>query len=192
METILSVALGLGLAAACGFRVFVPFLLMSLANRSGFLELSSSFAWVGSDAALWALGAATVLEIGGYYLPWVDHLLDMAASPVAVVAGILATGAVITDMDPVWKWTLAVVAGGGLATTTQALTVAGRGVSTVTTAGLGNPLVATGEAVGSAGLSVLAIAVPLVALVLLFGLGFWAARRLLFRRPSPVGGGAAA
>jgi Domain of unknown function (DUF4126) len=192
METILSVALGLGLAAACGFRVFVPFLLMSLANRSGFLELSSSFAWVGSDAALWALGAATVLEIGGYYLPWVDHLLDMAASPVAVVAGILATGAVITDMDPVWKWTLAVVAGGGLATTTQALTVAGRGVSTVTTAGLGNPLVATGEAVGSAGLSVLAIAVPLVALVVLFGLGFWAARRLLFRRPSPVGGGAAA
>lgn len=192
METILSVALGLGLAAACGFRVFVPFLLMSLANRSGFLELSPSFAWVGSDAALWALGAATVLEIGGYYLPWVDHLLDMAASPVAVVAGILATGAVITDMDPVWKWTLAVVAGGGLATTTQALTVAGRGVSTLTTAGFGNPLVATGEAVGAAGLSVLAIAVPLVALVLLFGLGFWAARRLLFRRPSPVGGGAAA
>ncbi|MDX1999308.1 MAG: DUF4126 domain-containing protein [Thermoanaerobaculia bacterium] len=192
METILSVALGLGLAAACGFRVFVPFLLMSLANRAGFLDLSPSFAWVGSDAALWALGAATVLEIGGYYLPWVDHLLDMAASPVAVVAGILATGAVITDMDPVWKWTLAVVAGGGLATTTQALTVAGRGVSTLTTAGIGNPLVATGEAVGSAGLTVLAIALPLVALTLLFVLGFWAARRLLFRRPSPAGGGAAA
>lgn len=192
METTLSVALGLGLAAACGFRVFVPFLLMSLANRSGYLELSPSFAWVGSDAALWALGAATVLEIGGYYLPWVDHLLDMVASPVAVMAGILATGAVITDMDPFWKWTLAVVAGGGLATTTQALTVAGRGVSTLTTAGLGNPLVATGEAAGSAALSVLAIALPLLALALVFVVGFWIARRLLFRRPRLAGGGAPA
>jgi hypothetical protein len=183
METILSVALGLALAAACGFRVFVPFLVMSLANRAGYLELSSSFAWVGSDGALWALGAATVLEIGGYYIPWVDHLLDMVASPVAVVAGVIATGAVITDIDPFWKWTLAVVAGGGLATTTQALSVAGRGVSTATTLGLGNPLVATGEAAGSFGLSALAILAPLAALGLFLLILFWVARRLLFRRP---------
>lgn len=190
METLLSVALGLGLAAACGFRVFVPFLVMSLASRTGHLQLAPTFQWVASDGALWALGVATVLELGGYFIPWVDHLLDMAASPVAVIAGILATGAVITDMDPFWKWTLAVVAGGGLASTTQALTVAGRGVSTLTTAGLGNPLVASGEAVGAAGLSALAIAVPLLALALFTLAVVWVARRLLFRRPKLAAGGA--
>lgn len=190
METFLSVALGLALAAACGFRVFVPFLVMSVASRAGYLELSSSFDWVASDAALWALGAATVLEIGGYYLPWVDHLLDMVASPAAVIAGVLATGAVITDMDPFWKWTLAVVAGGGLASTTQALTVAGRGVSTATTLGLGNPLVSTGEAAGAFGLSALAIVLPLLALGLFLLVVVLVARRLLFRRPRLAAGGA--
>ncbi|MGD2115402.1 MAG: DUF4126 family protein, partial [Acidobacteriota bacterium] len=38
METLLSVALGLGLAAACGFRVFVPLLAMSVAVRAGHME----------------------------------------------------------------------------------------------------------------------------------------------------------
>ena len=78
MEMFLSILIGLGLSAACGFRVFIPLLVMSLASRSdvGHLTLGDGFAWIGSDAALIAFGAATVLEIAGYYIPWVDNLLD--------------------------------------------------------------------------------------------------------------------
>jgi len=191
MDTLLNVALGLGLAAACGFRVFVPFLVMSLAVRGGYLELSSGFAWVGSDAALVAFAIATGLEIAGYFIPWVDNMLDMIASPAAIVAGVVVTAAVITDMDPLWKWTLAVIAGGGLASTTQAVTVAGRGVSSMTTLGFANPAVAAGEAVGSFSLSALAVARPLLALAVGLSIGFLLARQLLFRPPRPAHGVAA-
>src|SRR3954463_3288084 len=116
MDSILSILIGLGLAAACGFRVFVPLLIMSLASRAGVghLALGPGFAWIGSTPALLSFAVATVLEIAGYYIPWIDNLLDTVATPAAVVAGIVVTAsAMTTDVSPFLKWTLAVVAGGG-------------------------------------------------------------------------------
>lgn len=183
METLLSIALGLGLAAACGFRVFVPLLVMSVAVRAGHMEVIPAFEWVASDVALICFGVATVLEIAGYYIPWVDNLLDTVATPTAVVAGILVTGSVITDMSPFLRWALAALAGGAVATGVQAVTVAGRQLSSWTTLGLANPVIATLEAVGALFMALVAITLPLAgvaALVLLFAL---ALRRLLFRQP---------
>jgi len=164
---LLSICLGLGLAAACGFRVFVPGLVMSLATRAGYLELSDGFSWVGSTPALTVLIIATALEVGGYYIPWVDNLLDTVASPIAVVAGVLVTASVITGMDPFMKWALAIIAGGGVAATTQALTAGTRGLSMVTTAGLGNPVVAAVELASSFAISVLAIVAPVLTVILM-------------------------
>ena len=125
VDTVLSILIGLGLAAACGFRVFVPLLIMSLASRAGVghLALSPSFAWIGSTPALLAFAVATVLEIAGYYIPWVDNLLDTVATPTAIVAGIVVTAsAMTTDVSPFLKWTLAVVAGGGTTAVFQGIT----------------------------------------------------------------------
>lgn len=182
METLLSVALGLGLAAACGFRVFVPLLVMSAAANAGLLELSTRFDWIASMPALIALGVATALEVGAYYVPWLDNALDSVASPAAVVAGVLVTASVITGMDPFLKWTLAVIAGGGLAGSIQALTTGSRGASLVTTAGLGNPLVSTIELGGSLVLAVVAVVMPLAALLLVFCILWLAWSRLRRRR----------
>lgn len=184
METLLSIALGLGLAAACGFRVFVPLLVMSVAVRAGHMEVISSFDWVASDVALMCFGVATLLEIAGYYIPWVDNLLDTVATPTAVVAGILVTGSVITDLSPFLRWTLAALAGGGVATGVQAATVAGRQLSSFTTLGLGNPLVATLEAIGAAGIAILAVAVPLAAVGAVAVLFALAVRRVFFHQPN--------
>src|SRR6187549_3877576 len=98
MELLLSICVGLGLSAACGFRVFVPLLITSIAAHSGHLQLASSFAWIGSPAALTAFSLATALEIGGYYVPWLDHFLDTVASPAAVVAGTVITASMVTDV----------------------------------------------------------------------------------------------
>ena len=76
METALSVILGIGLSAACGFRVFVPMLGTSIAALSGHLELSEGFGWIGTPAAAIGFGTATVIEIGAYYVPWLDNLLE--------------------------------------------------------------------------------------------------------------------
>jgi Domain of unknown function (DUF4126) len=184
MDTVLSLLIGLGLSAACGFRVFVPLLIMSLASRAsvGHLELSPSFSWIGSTPALIAFAAATVLEIAGYYIPWVDNLLDAAATPTAIVAGILVMASAAGDMSPFLRWSLAILAGGGAAAVFQGITATVRQISSFTTGGLGNPVVATVEAGGSAILSVLAITVPILAFVIVFGLLFLGLRRFVFRR----------
>ncbi len=165
LDTLLSACLGVGLAAACGFRVFVPLLITSIAAQSGHLTLAHGFQWIGSKPALVAFAVATVLEILAYYVPWVDNLLDLIAGPAAVVAGIVITASVVADVDPLLRWTLAVIAGGGAAAATQGATTLLRHASSWATGGIGNHLVSTGEAVGSAALSTVSILAPLVAAV---------------------------
>ncbi|MCZ6726974.1 MAG: DUF4126 domain-containing protein, partial [Acidobacteria bacterium] len=103
LQTLLSVSLGLGLSAACGFRIFVPFLVMNLAARAGYLSVSGSFEWLAGTPALIMFSVATLLEIAAYYVPWLDNLLDSVATPAAVVAGVVATASVVTGMDPLIK-----------------------------------------------------------------------------------------
>lgn len=179
METLLSVCVGIGLSAACGFRVFVPLLIMSIASLSGHLTLAHGFEWIGTYPALIAFAVATCLEIAGYYIPWLDHLLDTIATPAAIVAGIIVTASAVADMSPFLKWTLAVIAGGSAAGLVQGATVVTRGASTLTTAGLGNPLVATLELAGAVTTSVLAIVVPLLAVGLVMVVLVIAARTLV-------------
>ena len=179
MNALLSVLLGIGLAAACGFRVFVPFLLVGIAARTGHVELGPSFAWMASTPALIALGVAMVIEIGAYYVPWLDHAMDIAATPAAVVAGMVMTASVVTGIDPMLKWTLALIAGGGIAGTMQALTVGTRKVSLLTTGGLGNPVVSTFELLGSVLLTMLAIVLPILAFAVIAWALFFGVRHLL-------------
>ena len=185
MELLLSLCVGLGLSAACGFRVFVPLLVTSIAAHSGHLHLAPSFAWIGSPAALTAFSLATALEIGGYYVPWLDHFLDAVASPAAVVAGTVITASMVTDVSPFLKWSLAVVAGGGVAGIVQATSVLARGLSLVGTGGLANPLIATAELGGSIVTALAAVIAPFFALgliVLLLAIAFY---KLFFRRSAP-------
>src|ERR1700720_3122197 len=98
MQTLMSICVGIGLSAACGFRVFVPLLVMSIASLSGHLALAHGFEWIGTYPALIGLSVATCLEITGYYIPWLDHLLDTIATPAAIVAGTVVTASAVTDM----------------------------------------------------------------------------------------------
>ncbi|MCC6231948.1 MAG: DUF4126 domain-containing protein [Verrucomicrobiales bacterium] len=171
METAYGILAGLALAAACGFRVFVPLLVASLAAHAGWLTPSPDFAWLGTTPAIVMLGVATALEVGAYYVPWLDHALDTLASPAAVVAGSLVTASFVTDMDPLLRWSLAIIAGGGLAAVVQAGSVAARAASLSVSAGLANPAVATAELAGAATTSALAITAPWLALLGLLALG---------------------
>jgi hypothetical protein len=190
METFLSICVGIGLSAACGFRVFVPMLVMSIASLSGHLTLAHGFEWIGTYPALIAFSVATCLEIGGYYIPWVDHMLDTIATPAAIVAGTVVTASAVGDMSPFLRWTLAVIAGGSAAGLVQGATVVTRGASTLSTGGLGNPLVATLELAGAVVTSVLAIVMPFLAVALVLVLVFVVCRKLLRTPrslpPSPV------
>ena len=177
-EIALSIALGIGLAAATGFRVFLPMLVTSAAAYSGHLPLGENFAWLGTAPALAMLGVAAVVEVLAYYIPGVDNLLDTLATPAAVVAGTIVSAAVMDDVSPMLKWTTAIIAGGGIAGVTQGVTALLRAKSTVFTGGVGNPVVATAELGGSLLVSLLALAAPIIAVVLV-GIFLWFAVRLI-------------
>lgn len=162
MDTFLSILIGIGLSAACGFRVFVPFVVAGVAVRAGHLQMAPGFGWMGSDAALIAFSVAAVIEIAAYYIPWLDHLLDMAATPLAIVAGVLLSASTMTGMSPFLHWTLALIAGGIAAGTVQGATVAGRTASLATTGGVANPIMATAEWGGALAVSALAVTLPIV------------------------------
>ena len=163
MDLILSLALGVGLAAATGFRVFLPLLIMGLAVKAGYMPVSSGFEWVATTPALIMFAVAALVEIIAYYVPVLDNLLDGLAGPTAVGAGIAVTASVLGDLPPMLKWTLAIIAGGGAAAATQSATTLLRGTSTVLTAGLGNHALATSEIIAAILLSVLAILLPYIA-----------------------------
>jgi hypothetical protein len=177
----LSIALGVVLAAATGFRVFLPMLIMSGAAYTGHLSLDNSFAWLATPFALTMLGVAALVEVLAYYIPGVDNLLDAVATPAAFVAGTIVSAAVMTDLPPMAKWMAAVIAGGGTASLTQGVTTILRAKSTVVTGGLGNPVIATGELGGSVLLSLLALAAPLAAVAVVILL-LWLAFRLIRRQ----------
>ena len=181
-STLVSIAIGVGLAAACGFRIFVPLLIISAAARSGHLELAESFQWMGTTPALIAFASATALEILAYYVPFFDNLLDSVATPSAVVAGVVATASQVADLDPLLGWSVAIVGGGSAAGVVQGLTAVTRQASSLATAGFGNPLLSTAEAGASVMMTTLAILVPLVAAVGVLVLLFIAAKRLFFGR----------
>jgi hypothetical protein len=171
MDTLLSLGVGLGLSAACGFRVFVPLLVASIAAHNGYLTLAPGFEWVGTSQALYAFATATLLEVLAYSIPWLDNALDVVATPAAVIAGILASAAVLTEIPPFFKWSLAIIAGGAAAGMVQGATTFLRLKTALASGGIGNFLIAGAELFGSVVVALLAIALPLMCLLLLLGIG---------------------
>lgn len=194
-EYIAAGALGLGLAASSGFRVFVPLLAAGVAHHFGWLPAAPGFAWLGSWAAILALAAATVFEVLGYYLPVVDNVLDTLTTPAAVMAGALLMTSSLPHLDPALRWGLGIVVGGGTAGLVQGSTTLLRAGATATTGGLANPVLATLENVLAVGGTALALLLPLVAgagavALVLFGLGRlwrWRQRRLVRQSGGPLG-----
>lgn len=160
--------MGLGLSASSGFRVFVPLLAASIATKLGYLHLGEGFQWMGSTAAVICFATATIVEIVGYYIPFVDNVLDTITTPASVAAGTLLTAsAILPDIDPMIKWGLGIIVGGGSAGIIQAGTALTRATSTATTAGMANPIVATIEHVLAIAGSIFSILIPFVVVVIL-------------------------
>ena len=159
----LSAFIGIGLAAASGFRVFMPIFAVSLASFMGWISLPESFVWLAGLPTLIAAGIAMLVEILAYYIPFVDNILDSINIPLATVAGSMLFASQFTTMDTFPQWALALIAGGGTAATISSGFAGTRAASTATTGGLGNSVVATTETAGAGIMSILAMAAPIIA-----------------------------
>ena len=166
LQILIQVMLGIALSAVCGYRIFVPFLAMGIAGMAGYIQFADGFAWISSWPALLVFGVATILEIAAYFIPHIDNILNAIALPAGAVAGIIVAASVISDMDPMLKWTLAIIAGGGAATVTGLLSNGVHQLSTAVSAGFANPVVSGAESVGTVAASVISIAMPIVGVAL--------------------------
>ncbi len=181
MEPVLAILIGIGLAAACGFRIFVPFLVISVAANSGHLALSPGFEWIGTEIAIATFLVATILEIGAYYVPFLDNLLDSVATPASFIAGSVVMASMVSDFSPYLQWALAIIAGGGAAISVQSLTTITRLTSSATTGGLGNPFLSTVETGGSTLLSIAAVFIPIVAFLFVLGLFYFVYKKVFIK-----------
>lgn len=161
-EILTAVAIGIGLSASCGFRVFVPMLVASIAAKMNIFPVNEGFQWLASWPAIISFGTATVAEILAYYIPFVDNLLDTITTPMAIGGGTLLLTSVLPIDNEFLKWATGFLFGGGAAATIQGGTVLTRLASTKLTAGTGNAVVATGEHAASFGTSILSLVIPLI------------------------------
>ncbi|HWS41356.1 MAG TPA: DUF4126 domain-containing protein [Arenimonas sp.] len=178
MESLIGVLVGISLSAASGLRVFIPLLGMSIASHYKIIPLSDSFLWLASWQAMLAFGVASVVEVAAYYLPWLDHILDVILAPLAATAGTILTASTLGDISPFLKWSLAIVAGGGLSSLVHFGSATVRAAFGVPTGGLANPLVSSSEGLGSILLTLLAIFLPLLAIVVVLWLVYIGIKRL--------------
>ena len=162
MDYAAGILLGLGLAASCGFRVFIPLLVSSTASLMGYLEFSAGYEWMGSWPAFAVFASATIAEIGAYYIPWIDNILDTIAIPLASIAGTLLSLSFVTGMDPLFQWTLSIIVGGGSAALIKTGASAARLKSSIFSAGFANWIIATIENITSFIFSVLTVLIPVV------------------------------
>jgi hypothetical protein len=165
-ETIISICLGIGLAASVGFRVFLPLFTLSVSTYFNLWELNESWQWIGGITAVTTFGVATLVEFTAYYIPLIDNLLDTIAIPLATIAGTAVMVSTVADLSPVTTWALAIIAGGGTAAAIKSASAASRLTSTVSTAGFGNPIVSTVETGSAIVMSIVSIFLPIVAFVL--------------------------
>lgn len=163
---IISACIGIGLAAASGFRVFLPFFFVSLASYLGWIPVSDNFEWLSGLPALITTGVATVIEILAYYIPFVDNILDTIAVPLATIAGSVLFASQFIELGTFSQWALALIAGGGTAATIASGFAGTRAASSATTAGMGNNVVATTETAGAGVMSALSLFLPVIAFLL--------------------------
>lgn len=182
MEFMMAALIGIGLSAAAGFRVFTPLFIAGLASYLDWVNLSATFDWMGTLPALIAFGVATVVEVGAYYLPVIDNFLSVLAAPAAAVAGVLLTASFLTDSNPLVTWAVAIIAGGGAATLTNAASGTARVASTATTAGIANPALSVVEDVTAVSVSVISIFMPLLGILLVLVAAFFIWRMRKKRR----------
>lgn len=167
LQVLIAASTGLGLAAASGFRVFLPPFLMAVWLRLGFLDVNiegSEFEALSSDVSILLLGVASLSEVLAYKIPWMDNMLDSLATPMAGIAGISVVAVSLEGADPSVQWALAIIAGGGASLLIQSATVAGRGLSSMFTLGLANPFFSLIEDIASLLLIFIALLAPLAAL----------------------------
>ena len=128
MSLTISIIFGSLLSAACGLRIFVPFLILSFVTKANIISFSESWSWISSPETLHFLIAATVFELIAVYFPIVSLFYKNMILPLALISGTFIMSFFLLDtnvaVSPLIRWTLAIIFGGSLATLFRTFSIA--------------------------------------------------------------------
>jgi len=192
MNSIASILGGFGLSAASGLNAYIPLLVVGLTARfTNWIKLSAPFDLLANEWVIAVLVLLLAVEFFADKIPLVDHVNDIIQTFVRPTAGAILFASeahVITDIHPV----LALILGLLVAFSVHATKAAARPLVTISTAGLGNPVVSTLEDIVSFGLTVLAIVAPVFVGVVLAFLLYIAYRVWTRKHRQPAAAGSSA
>ncbi|HOY67776.1 MAG TPA: 1-acylglycerol-3-phosphate O-acyltransferase [Candidatus Ozemobacteraceae bacterium] len=168
LEYVVPVLAGICLSACTGFRAFLPPLLIGIVYRffPGWLHIGQGLAFLAQTPVLIALLVAAAVEATADKIPVVDHALDAIELPVKMVLSALVTVTILPDGDLKSIFLLiALVLGQSATVSVHAGKTGLRAASTVTTGGTANPLISFVEGVIAGVGTVLALVVPVLAVI---------------------------
>ncbi|MBA3826581.1 MAG: DUF4126 domain-containing protein [Ktedonobacterales bacterium] len=160
----------LGLSLSAGVRAYLPVLALGIASHlpsvGGFkVTLLPSFSWIGEPLFLGLLVLLTVYEISADKIPVVDHLNDTVHTIIRPLSGALiftCTSNPLTNSGAAGMVAAAVIGGTIAGTTHVAKAGVVRPASTLTTAGLANPLISIAEDILVVFTTVISLLVPVL------------------------------
>ncbi|MBK6538481.1 MAG: DUF4126 domain-containing protein [Ignavibacteria bacterium] len=161
MDLYLKILIGLGLSAASGFRLFVPFAILSIFSISGIYNTTSTPFIFSSDLFLVIFIILSVSEVLLFYNPWIDNMLDLISTPASIFSGIIITYFVLYDTEIYLRLLISVILGGLVSLNVQLLTVKARSSTSIFSKGNGNQIVSTIENISSIFISILVLKFPL-------------------------------
>lgn len=180
MDDLTAYLTALGLATAAGLSAWMPLLATGLLARwTDLLDLEGAWDALEQAPVLLALWGVAVADFAGDKIPAVDHALHAAGTVIAPATGVVAALASSSALEA--SPALMAIIGLVAAETSHGTRMAIRPFSTATTGGAGNPVLSLAEDVVSAGLSVIAIALPVLAALLvlaMFAVAWQAIKRL--------------
>jgi hypothetical protein len=169
MDIFTAILSGFGLAAPAGLNAWLPLLIVGLAERFKWITLTQPFNVLGDTWVLAVLAVLLLIEVFADKIPAVDTVNDMIHTVIRPVAGgvlFAAHNGMVGGLDPKAAFVLGLLAAGSV----HAVKATSRPLITVSTGGIGNPLVSFLEDMLSAGVTILALAAPIVAAVLMLAL----------------------
>jgi hypothetical protein len=183
------IALAASTSLLAGWRLYLVTLITGIGMKFGWIALPDNLHALDVLANNWVLGIAAVgtfMEFFADKIAWVDSAWDAIHSFIRPLGGALLSLAIIDSADPAWQ-VGSFLLGGGAALMAHAGKAGARTLVNASPEPFSNVLVSTGEDVATGGLLALAIANPIAAALIAFGLvllSLWlvvAARRALSR-----------